>query len=354
MIGAKPKKSVLWRSEGGDLETIYSDDESGSEEEKEPESHDVALLERATNRFEKLSIISGKDEKEIPVCDKLLWESIQDGSLEHVKLAVLKGARPWKESYDTSCLPICAAIENGYNDICLFLLSQVARLPERGFCEKYEQRHTLFDVVKYCKLETFKAFLNKGADHRIKDSSGNTVLHTAACCNHLEVARYLLSAEIKTPADVVNHKGETPLYQATEHNSLDVMRCLIDNGADVRKFITYGRLGYQGYSMTTALHIAAFCGYVPAAKLLINAGALVDQIDSYGQTALHDALSVGVSRESYPHHGTPEMIYFLLITADANQDIQDNFGKTAFDEADPKIIEKYTSYIKPLLRKLSK
>ena len=109
------------------------------------------------------------------------------------------------------------------------------------------------------------------------DNSGNTLLHIAASRGHLEVARMLL--ELKFDINSLNHDGSTPLLEATngsmEDEIPDVVRLLLDNGADVR---TYDKKG------NTPLHFAASSGHFEVTRILLGHNAEIDSRNYNGST----------------------------------------------------------------------
>ena len=110
---------------------------------------------------------------------------------------------------------------------------------------------------------------------------GVTPLIIAAGGGHLNVVTFL----IKEGADVSlpDYDGRTALHFAvgSSDNSCEILRCLIENGADINK----GRNDNQ-----TPLMVAAEKGHVSVATFLIERGADVDLQDENGNTALHHAL----------------------------------------------------------------
>ena len=67
-----------------------------------------------------------------------------------------------------------------------------------------------------------------------KDKDGSTPLHCAAWKGHLEVVRILLEAGAEIEAQNQNsHWGTTPLHAASHGNQKAVVELLIERGADV-------------------------------------------------------------------------------------------------------------------------
>lgn len=104
-------------------------------------------------------------------------------------------------------------------------------------------------------------------------------------------------------------RTRTPLHWAAQHGHVEVVRTLIDNGADVNAKDVFGR---------TPLHLAVSHPNVIA--LLLDAGASVDARDSLSNTPLHRAVP---SIESVD----------ALIRAGADVRAKNTSGNTALDIA---------------------
>ena len=79
--------------------------------------------------------------------------------------------------------------------------------------------------------------------------------------------------------------GYTPLHYASRSGHVEVMRALIQAGADVNARIRA--------SQATPLHRAAYCGHAQAVELLIESGAEVDGRDADGKSAVDKAREQG-------------------------------------------------------------
>lgn len=109
--------------------------------------------------------------------------------------------------------------------------------------------------------------------------------------------------------------GFTPLGMATHFGNTEIVRHLLLKGADVN---LPSQNGYHVYP----LHAAISAGFDEIAKLLVEASADVNVLQSSRTTPLHAAAQ----------NGNIEML-ILLLENGALVDIKNDFGKTAADLA---------------------
>jgi ankyrin repeat protein len=92
----------------------------------------------------------------------------------------------------------------------------------------------------------------------------------------------------------VNFKGEdgsTALYVASMRGRSEVVRFLVENGADV----------HCKKNGNTALHFASMSGHAVVVRFLVENGADIDCKNTYGQTPLHYANSSSLRQLQWPH-----------------------------------------------------
>ncbi len=130
--------------------------------------------------------------------------------------------------------------------------------------------------------------LEEGVDLNALGIGARTALHLAADKNHLEVAQVLLNAG--ADPNVPDETDFTPLHLAAARGCLPMMALLVEHGADVNA------------STPPPLFEAVSMGQVAAARLLLEAGAMIVMPHTMDIGLLHEAVE---SQE-------PEMVRLLL------------------------------------------
>jgi ankyrin repeat protein len=114
----------------------------------------------------------------------------------------------------------------------------------------------------------------------------------------------------KTQVDFRNAKDESPLMMAALKGQLDMVKKLVERGADVNK---------TGW---TPLHYAATGGHLEIMNLLLENHAYIDAESPNGTTPLMMAA----------HYGSPAAVK-LLLEAGADSTLRNQLGLTAIDFA---------------------
>jgi 26S proteasome non-ATPase regulatory subunit 10 len=142
-----------------------------------------------------------------------------------------------------------------------------------------------------------------------QDNAGWSALHVASSKGDLEMVRQLI--ENGADVNLKTNNGVTPVHLAVSHDDADVVKYLIDHNGSVRTKDNLDR---------TALQRAAAAGFEDIVSVLIAAKAPVSATDSYGWTALHHACAEGHAE-----------IAVQLIKAGASLDDVDKEDHTPFD-----------------------
>ena len=206
------------------------------------------------------------------------------GHLEVARLLVENGA---KVNADWNLNALYCASEQGHLGVVSMLIdkgadvnaSTAAQAGETAFAVALSNRH----------LKVVRLLAEKGAD--INTSAGSApALYIAAMEGHLELGKALLNRaadveapNVQSPSGCAScaarrhgwtHSGWTALMVATENGSAELVRLLVDKGADVKVAAADG---------ATALCLAAQKGDADVVRLLVGKGADVDAAPNRGR-----------------------------------------------------------------------
>ncbi|XP_028417225.1 uncharacterized protein LOC114541509 [Dendronephthya gigantea] len=222
----------------------------------------------------------------------------------------------------------------GKQDIVKYLVENGADVNSTDI----DERSVLHSAVTESKLDVVKYLVEHGADVNGKDTDGDTVLHFAVSEGKPDIVKYLVengadvnstdfdersvlhSAVTESAAvNAINRKntnGSTVLHSAVAKGKLEIVKYLVENGADVNRPDIDG---------LTVLHTAVSKGTLGIVKYLVEKGAAVNAINSKnadGSTVLHSAVA----------KGKPEIVKYLVENgADVNS--TDIDGKTVLHNA---------------------
>ena len=166
-------------------------------------------------------------------------------------------------------------------------------------------------------LNTALLLLGHGADGESGGKACQTGLYLASSRGYAEIVRTLIDrgADLSAQCDDRDDDREamvkwTPLHVASKNGRLEIARMLLEDGANVN---------YQGDRCRRPLNIASFCGYTDLVQLLLDHGADPNASDGLGEIALHWASFKG-----------PFEIVKLLLKRGANVDVpcRDDAGMT--------------------------
>ena len=168
----------------------------------------------------------------------------------------------------------------------------------------------IFDAVEKGDLEKVKELIESGIDINIQDDSGDTLLIVALENKHTEIAYYLLDNGAN--ADVLGFDNHIALHVAVELNDLKCLDAVLSKTTDL-EVLSYGEFG-------TPLHTACFGSNEEVVRKLLDKGADIDALDNYARTPLHIACM------EYQ-----ESLANFLISNGADQTLVDRFGDLAKD-----------------------
>jgi uncharacterized protein len=190
-----------------------------------------------------------------------------------------------------------------------------------------------------------KALLEAGADPNLALLVGETPLMVAARAGKADVAELLLAKGANANARAA--RGQTALMWAAAQQHPDVVKVLLAHGADLRarsdvwsQMMAVPPHGMPLYNRViphggdTALLFAARSGDLGSAKLLVDAGADVNDADAWGVTATMMAA----------HAGFAEIVELLL-----DRGADPNAAKPGFTALQAAIMRRHTGMVTALL-----
>jgi ankyrin repeat protein len=146
-------------------------------------------------------------------------------------------------------------------------------------------------AVYHGKLEAARVILKlaRGAIVLVKNKLGRTPLHGAGMGTNgnPDITRLLLEHQLPPRPSAVHiqdNQGWSPLHDASWNGYYDVVRLLLQYGAD--------KMSKSGNN-DTPLHLAAYQGHLATAQVLLENGTDVHVQNEARQTPLHAAVSSG-------------------------------------------------------------
>uniref|UniRef100_A0A8C9RZ28 Euchromatic histone-lysine N-methyltransferase 2 n=1 Tax=Scleropages formosus TaxID=113540 RepID=A0A8C9RZ28_SCLFO len=217
--------------------------------------------------------------------------------------APMEGIDP---AYQSDCqnrrCALHAAAQRGLLEMCYLLIQAGAKVD----AQDKAQRTPLLEAIVNNHIDVVRYLIQSGACVYHSDD-GSTGLHHAAKLGNLEIVNLLLGTG-QVDINAQDSGGWTPIIWAAEHRHINVIRALLNRGADVT---------LKDKEMNVCLHWASFAGSVEIAELLLNAGCPLSSVNVHGDTPLHIA-----SREGYLDCVT------LFLSRGADIDVMNREGDT--------------------------
>ncbi len=186
---------------------------------------------------------------------------------------------------ETGCTALFVASQEGHASIVAMLL----KIEGIGVNAVNNYKATpLFIAAHFNHPACISLLLKAGADSAIPAHDGFGAIHTAAMNGYTEAVKALQKggASIDLPVTRANKtaKEATALHLAVVENHVDVIRLLVESGANIEAHTRFSR---------TPLFIAALSGQLEAAMALVDCGAVVDAPARNKKTPLYIAAHMG-------------------------------------------------------------
>ncbi len=203
-----------------------------------------------------------------------LHEAVWNGYTETVKLLLDKKANVnTKDNYGKTALDYASErshndSERSHNDIVGILIQRI---------RQQKNSQNLLDALKRGDKEAVEILLELGPNEiDINDEEcGVTPLHLASSIGYIDIIRMLL--EKGADINAQDNYGQTPLYYASGQNNVEIVRMLLEGGADIEA---------KDKSGETVLYQAVRSKNAEMIELLLNRGADIEAKDNSGETAL--------------------------------------------------------------------
>jgi len=258
-----------------------------------------AACETGHIEIAKLLLDAGADPDKMEGCCPPLTHAVISNKLELVKLMVERGAT--LNTTSASAKPLNQAAGNDQKEIAEYLLEAGSKL---DIANKWgwNPLHSATD-----NPEILRMFLKAGADIN-KESTDGSALYLASYHGHLEGVKVLVEMgadlETKLTSPDFSDTGYTPLLAAADRGRDEVMRYLLDNGADPNA---------KGGDGMAAIHHLTTADAEDRLAILLEYDLDLQIKDNDGDTALH-----------YIRESTPVSITRRLVNRGAKVDAKND------------------------------
>ncbi|XP_038133002.1 histone-lysine N-methyltransferase EHMT2 [Cyprinodon tularosa] len=240
-----------------------------------------------------------------------LYPAAKQGEVQRVLLMLMEGIDPTYQSESQNRRSaLHAAAQRGLLEVCYMLIQAGAQVDAKD----KDLRTPLLEAVINNHVDVARYLIQNGACVYHVEEDGYTGLHHAAKLGNLEIVNMLLETG-QVDVNAQDNGGWTPIIWAAEHKHVEVIKSLLNRGADV---------SIKDKELNVCLHWAAYAGNIDIAELVLNAGCSLSSVNVHGDTPLHIA-----AREGYLECVT------LFLSRGADIDIMNREGDTPLSLARP-------------------
>ena len=264
----------------------------------------------------------------------MLVQRAIDALPEHERIVTLlfyRSGYPLKEIVAFLEIPLTTVKKRLYNarkrlhTMLMEAVRETLREPQPVYADYFSQKVRILIASRLGNLASVKAMLTrdptlvhasmKRGEYLLNAKQalnvGDTPIYEAAAHNHPELVRLLL--DYGADINICTNTGETPLHGAIMAHHLSMVTLLLDHGADINASLACGQ---------TPLRLAVIKGYTDIVELLLVRGAQANARGKTGLTPLHWAALKG-----------QPAIVSLLLTHGADVSVCDDAGRTPLEWA---------------------
>ncbi|TNN59737.1 Histone-lysine N-methyltransferase EHMT2 [Liparis tanakae] len=209
-----------------------------------------------------------------------LYPAAKQGEVQRVLLMLMEGIDPtYQPDSQNRRSALHAAAQRGLLEVCYILVQAGAQVD----AQDKDRRTPLLEAIINNHIEVAHYLIQSGATVYHVEEDGYTGLHHAAKLGNLEIVNMLLETG-QVDVNAQDNGGWTPIIWSAEHKHVDVIKVLLNRGADVT---------ISDKELNVCLHWAAYAGNVDIAELVLNSGCSLASVNMHGDTPLHIAAREG-------------------------------------------------------------
>lgn len=270
----------------------------------------------------------------------LLWFATLHGSPEAVRYLLDELKIDPNAAREDGVTPLMVASSQGFETIVDLLINAGADVNAMDL----QNTTALINAAEHGSTMIVSLLLHYGAHVNIFTENNFTPLIISSAHGHLESVQKLVDAG--ATVDLDHPDGVTALMYASAAGHLDIVKYLISSGSNVNAVHSMG--GTALLETTAAPHSSENTAHIVTA--LLDAGAGVDAVDNEGISPIISASAIGnekVIRYSYYFLRSCLIMNRVLIDAGADLNQRSNSGMTALHYA---IVAGHSTILETLLQ----
>ena len=183
--------------------------------------------------------------------------------------------------------PFHLAANEGHLEICKWYIKNVGEV-NNADDDGWTALHYAAD-----EFDIFTYLLENGADLRLKNERGQTVLHLAAKLGSLKICKLIVEGpEAGIDINTKDNDGETPIHLAVGKGKLEIVKFLFDKGGYLNSRVS-SRANGGWRDGDTPLHTAARKCHTEIVKFILANVVDKNPVNVHGKTPLSIAASNG-------------------------------------------------------------